>query len=120
MHIVHHAACAEAIRGGGDALYIDFEDGAEEVFTRMLALGVDRAALTAHFLYVRPDEPCCSPVVQPLSIDEAFLDVTGTEKAHGGADAIEIARRLKLRVRDELQLTASVGVAPNKFLAKLA
>src|SRR5207249_4996803 len=34
-----------------------------------------------------------SPVVQPLSIDEAFLDVTGTEKAHGGADAIEIARR---------------------------
>ena len=61
-----------------------------------------------------------SPVVQPLSIDEAFLDVSGTEKAHGVSSAVEIARRLKQRVRDELLLTASVGVAPNKFLAKLA
>jgi DNA polymerase-4 len=61
-----------------------------------------------------------SPVVQPLSIDEAFLDVTGTEKAHRGASPPEIARRLKLRVREKLQLTASVGVAANKFLAKLA
>jgi DNA polymerase-4 len=60
-----------------------------------------------------------SPVVQPLSIDEAFLDVTGTERAHGG-DAVEVARRLKARVREKLALTASVGVAPNKFLAKLA
>src|SRR5947207_9729193 len=61
-----------------------------------------------------------SPLVQPLSIDEAFLDLSGTEAAHGGASAVEIARRLKQRVRDELHLTASVGVAPNKFLAKLA
>jgi DNA polymerase-4 len=61
-----------------------------------------------------------SPVVQPLSIDEAFLDVTGTEQAHRGASPVEIARRLKARVREKLQLTASVGVAPNKFLAKLA
>jgi DNA polymerase-4 len=59
-----------------------------------------------------------SPVVQPLSIDEAFLDVTGTERAQGSA--IEIAAKLKQRVRDELCLTASVGVAGNKFLAKLA
>ncbi len=59
-----------------------------------------------------------SPVVQPLSIDEAFLDVTGTQRVHG--PAIEIAAKLKARVRDELSLTASVGVAPNKFLAKLA
>lgn len=59
-----------------------------------------------------------SPQVQPLSIDEAFLDVTGTEKVHG--PAIEAARRLKARVRSDLCLTASVGVAPNKFLAKLA
>src|SRR5438477_659205 len=59
-----------------------------------------------------------TPIVQPLSIDEAFMDVTGTLRLHGSA--IEIARRLKLRVRDELHLTISVGVAPNKFLAKLA
>jgi DNA polymerase-4 len=59
-----------------------------------------------------------SPAVQPLSIDEAFLDVTGSLRLHG--DAVEIARKLKQRVRDELSLTASVGVAENKFLAKLA
>ena len=59
-----------------------------------------------------------TPIVQPLSIDEAFLDVTGSERLHG--DAVTIARKLKQRVRDELCLTASVGVAPNKFLAKLA
>ena len=59
-----------------------------------------------------------SPLVQPLSIDEAFLDLTGTEKVNG--PAIEAARKLKDRVRRDLCLTASVGVAPNKFLAKLA
>ncbi|MEA2735396.1 MAG: polymerase [Humisphaera sp.] len=59
-----------------------------------------------------------TPIVQPLSIDEAFLDVTGSERIHGSA--IEIARAIKRRVRDELSLTTSVGVAPNKFLAKLA
>jgi DNA polymerase-4 len=61
-----------------------------------------------------------SPLVQPLSIDEAFLDVTGTGKAHRGATPVGIARRLKLRVHEKLHLTASVGVAQNKFLAKLA
>jgi DNA polymerase-4 len=59
-----------------------------------------------------------TPIVQPLSIDEAFLDVTASERIHGSA--IEIARAIKRRVRDELSLTTSVGVAPNKFLAKLA
>lgn len=59
-----------------------------------------------------------SPLVQPLSIDEAFLDLTGTEKTLG--PPIEVARRLKARVREKLSLTASVGVAHNKFLAKLA
>ncbi|HKQ61570.1 MAG TPA: DNA polymerase IV [Candidatus Polarisedimenticolaceae bacterium] len=59
-----------------------------------------------------------SPVVEPLSIDEAFLDLTGiaADLAAGAA----AGRRIKQRIRDEQRLTGSVGIAPNKFLAKLA
>jgi len=59
-----------------------------------------------------------SPLIEPLSIDEAFIDLTGI--AANLAAGAETARELKLRIRDEQRLTASVGVAPNKFLAKLA
>jgi DNA polymerase IV len=59
-----------------------------------------------------------SPVVEPLSVDEAFLDLTGTERLLGPAEGV--AQRLKQRIHHELHLTASVGIAPNKFLAKLA
>jgi DNA polymerase-4 len=59
-----------------------------------------------------------TPLVEPLSLDEAFLDVTGSESLLGPAP--EIDRRIKQQVRDEVQLVASVGVAPNKFLAKIA
>jgi len=59
-----------------------------------------------------------TPLVEPLSLDEAFLDVTGSEKLFG--PAVEIGRQIKQIIRQELRLTASVGVAPNKFLAKIA
>ncbi len=59
-----------------------------------------------------------SPLIQPLSIDEAFLDVSGSERLFGPAEYI--ARQIKRRIRDEVGLTASVGLAPNMFLAKLA
>ena len=59
-----------------------------------------------------------TPLVEPLSLDEAFLDVRGCEGLFG--PAAEIARRIKDRIKAETGLVASVGVAPNKFLAKLA
>jgi DNA polymerase-4 len=59
-----------------------------------------------------------TPLVEPLSCDEAFLDVAGALHRWKTADAL--AGALKQRVRDELGLTCSVGVAGNKFLAKLA
>jgi DNA polymerase-4 len=59
-----------------------------------------------------------TPLVEPLSLDEAFLDVTGSEALFGPSDSI--GRKIKQEIHDELRLVASVGVAPNKFLAKLA
>lgn len=59
-----------------------------------------------------------SPLVEPLSLDEAFLDVTGMEWLYPDPAAIAVA--IKKRIRDELGLVASAGLAPNKFLAKLA
>jgi DNA polymerase-4 len=59
-----------------------------------------------------------TPEVEPVSIDEAFLDVTGVA---GGPDRVQaLARRIKEDLRRELDLTGSIGIAPNKFLAKLA
>jgi len=59
-----------------------------------------------------------TPMVEGLSIDEAFLDVTGSRRIFG--DGREIAIHIRQTIREETGLTASVGVAPNKFLAKLA
>ncbi len=59
-----------------------------------------------------------TPLVEPLSLDEAFLDATGSVKLFGSEETI--GRAIKTAIRDELNLVASVGVAPNKFLAKLA
>ncbi|WP_417376438.1 DNA polymerase IV [Gimesia maris] len=59
-----------------------------------------------------------TPLVEPLSLDEAFLDVSGSQLLFGNGR--EIAASIKQEVRHSLQLIASVGVAPNKFLAKIA
>ena len=59
-----------------------------------------------------------SPLVEPISFDEGFIDITGSIALRG--DPITQASSVRQLVRDKLQLTCSVGVAPNKFLAKLA
>ena len=59
-----------------------------------------------------------TPHVEPLSLDEAYLDVT--EDRHGLGSATAIAQAIRKRIREETQLTASAGVSYNKFLAKLA
>jgi nucleotidyltransferase/DNA polymerase involved in DNA repair len=59
-----------------------------------------------------------TPHVQPLSIDEAFLDVTGSQRLFGDGPAI--AGKIRADILEQTQLTASVGVAPNMFLAKIA
>jgi DNA polymerase IV len=57
-------------------------------------------------------------LIEPLSLDEAYLDVT--ENKMGLPTATRVAHTIREQIREELQLTASAGVAPNKFLAKIA
>src|SRR5438874_3378148 len=73
-----------------------------------------RAASNAVFALFRE----VTPLVGPLSLGEAYLDVTGNQ--WGEPSATRVAQRLKARIREETRLTASAGVAPNKFLAKIA
>ena len=94
--------------------------------------GVQAKRLCPHAIFVKPRMAVYSavskqireifnrftPVFEPLSWDEAFLDVVGSEKLFG--DAETIGRKIKSAIADELNLIASVGVAPNKFLAKVA
>ncbi len=59
-----------------------------------------------------------TPMIEPLALDEAFLDVSGSTRLFG--DAVTIGRRIKEEIQSELNLTASIGIAPNKFIAKIA
>ncbi len=59
-----------------------------------------------------------TPLVEPLSLDEAYLDVT--QNAWGETLGVNVAKKIKTLIRDSTNLTASAGVAPNKFLAKIA
>ncbi len=60
-----------------------------------------------------------TPLVQNLSLDEAWMDLSGTERLHGSPPAVTLAR-LQARIEAETGLTVSIGLAPNKFLAKVA
>ena len=60
-----------------------------------------------------------TPLVEPLSIDEAFMDLRGTERLHGGAPALSLMK-LTNRIEKEIGITVSIGLSHNKFLAKLA
>ena len=60
-----------------------------------------------------------TPVVEPLSLDEAFMDLSGTTRLHGAPPAVMLARLVK-RMQNELGLTGSIGLSHNKFLAKVA
>jgi DNA polymerase IV len=60
-----------------------------------------------------------TPLVQPLSLDEAWIDLSGTERLHGAPPAVMLAR-LQAEIEREVGITVSIGLAPNKFLAKIA
>lgn len=61
----------------------------------------------------------CTPLVEPLALDEAFLDLAGTAEALGESPAATLAR-VQNRIRDEIGITVSIGLSYNKFLAKMA
>ncbi|MBT9245805.1 DNA polymerase IV [Gemmobacter fulvus] len=60
-----------------------------------------------------------TPAIEPLSLDEAFLDLTGTARLHGAPPAVTLARLVQ-RMEEELGITGSIGLSHNKFLAKIA
>ena len=82
----------------------------------VLPVRMDRYAEVSHTIHTIFER--YTPLVEPISLDEAFLDVTGSIDLFGSAE--QIGRDIKSQIREQTHLTASVGVAPNKFLAKLA
>jgi len=116
--------------GRGVVAAANYEARKFGVHSAMPAVTARRLCPRAVFLPVRMDHYASvsreirgifeqfTPLVEPLSLDEAFLDVTGSESIFG--TSAEIGKQIKQRIRTELQLVASVGVAPNKFVAKIA
>src|SRR5215217_7217165 len=78
----------------------------------------DHAAYAEASREVRAILDTVTPLVEPLALDEAFLDVTAARARAG--DGVKIGHWLRQEIREQLALECSVGVAPNKFLAKLA
>ena len=91
---------------------------AQRLCRDLVVVTPDRAAYSAASATVMAILRDVTPLVEPLSLDEAFLDVSGAVRLHGRPAAI--AQAIRARVVDELDLTCSVGVAPTKFVAKLA
>ena len=79
----------------------------------------DMAKYVATARHVRRLMEALSPLVQPLSIDEAVLDLSGTEALHGAPPAV-VLNRFARRVEAEIGITVSIGLARNRLLAKLA
>ncbi|MDO9526021.1 MAG: DNA polymerase IV, partial [Gemmobacter sp.] len=69
--------------------------------------------------HIRAMFEALTPAVEPLSLDEAFLDLTGTDRLHGAPPAVTLARLVR-RIEAEVGVTASIGLSHNKFLAKIA
>jgi DNA polymerase IV len=91
---------------------------ARRLCPQAVAIPPDFAAYRRYSTRVMRVFQSVTPLVEPLSLDEAFLDVRGARGLFG--DAVTIARLLRARVREEAGLVLTVGVAGNKFLAKLA
>jgi len=118
------------IVGGGVVLAASYEAKAYGVRTAMG--GAQACRLCPHAVVVPPRMKAYSrasddvfevfrdttPVVEPLSVDEAFLDVSGLRRVSG--TPVEIAARLRVEVRDRVGLPITVGIARTKFLAKVA
>ena len=68
---------------------------------------------------IRERMQALTPLIEPLSLDEAFLDLSGTEKLHNAPPALQMARLVRA-IEEEIGVTASVGLSHNKFLAKIA
>jgi len=91
---------------------------ARRLCPKAVAIPPDFAAYRRHSAEVMRTFQSLTPLVEPLALDEAFLDVRGARALFG--DAVAAARLLRARVREEQGLSLTVGVAGNKFLAKLA
>lgn len=84
-----------------------------------VVLPPDMAKYAAVSRQIRALFEAATPLVEPLALDEAFLDLAGTAAAHGESPAATLAR-IQNRIRDEVGITVSIGLSYNKFLAKMA
>ncbi|MEL6365730.1 MAG: DNA polymerase IV [Pseudomonadota bacterium] len=111
------AACYLARRSGVRSAMPMFK--ARAACPEAVVVKPDMAKYAAVGREVRALMQTLTPLVEPISIDEAFLDLSGTEKLHGGPPAATLAR-FAARVEAEIGITVSIGLSWNKYLAKIA
>ena len=90
-----------------------------EACPQAVVIKPDLAKYSAVGRQIRERMLALTPLVEPLSIDEAFLDLTGTERLHQASPG-EVMARFAREIERDIGITVSVGLAPNKFLAKIA